>query len=993
MKKHSKILITILIFASNVLFIPVVSGNETNIDYNSRAFLSNYIKSDYNSSNGFPADEANAVLQTADGYIWFASYSGLIRYDGEKFLTYAPINGDGFTSTSVRTLFESKDNVLWIGTNDKGLVQYEKGTFTYFDKSNGAPSNTVRAITENSRGVIYCGTAEGIYSLNKQDEINTVALDTEASPFVISIACDSRDNIYGVLNSGEAFVHTTGGETIRLPSDKLFYSIYCTDDDRIIAGGQNTSVVFTSFDGQFNEIRSYDIGFKNINEIYEDNEKRIWIGTDDGTGFFDGENNFIKLSGFIDNGYIDGICQDYEGGYWFASAESGIVKLSKSLFTNENMLNGIDSLNVNAVLKNGLFTYIATNEGLVVLHSQKGLIENDLTALLKETRIRDIYLDSRGQIWILTYAGVGVVCYNENQDSFEIISLADGLVSEKTRRILELKNGYLVLGTASGVNFIKDKRIVSAEEAFKTNSGDVHLPGNMVLSFCETEDGTLYIGTDGNGIYAVKNGKTTIYTEETGLSGQVILQMKEDRKRNGLWVSTGVGLNFIDKDYNVIDMEKLHPYSIFDIIINEDELWLLTTNAILKVNADDLLNDNASAKIEILGKASGLVSSINANTHNYISDENRLFICCNSGISSISLDSIIIDKIPNAAVNKIDIDGEVFQDYDEAIIIPTNAKRLTFDLAFLSYGFSNGAYLSYMLKGQDKTETKVDIANGGLSEVSYTNLASGEYTFVLKSVNDSGQTGNHVEIKLLKEYGVFEYVYVQILIITVAVILVILFGMQIGKNKNRGALKKQHEYKGIISQAISAIANAIDAKDSYTKGHSVRVAAFSAEIARRMGYDKNFIENIYYIGLLHDVGKIGIPSKIINKPEKLTNEETEIMKTHPKLGGEILKDITTIKNILLGVSEHHERWDGKGYNKGKIGLDISIEGRIICCADSYDAMSSDRSYRKALSKELIISEFSRCKGEQFDPDIAKIVIEMVNENAFEVININDIIDL
>jgi putative nucleotidyltransferase with HDIG domain len=191
-------------------------------------------------------------------------------------------------------------------------------------------------------------------------------------------------------------------------------------------------------------------------------------------------------------------------------------------------------------------------------------------------------------------------------------------------------------------------------------------------------------------------------------------------------------------------------------------------------------------------------------------------------------------------------------------------------------------------------------------------------------------------------------------------------------------------------QSLTAIANTIDAKDEYTSGHSVRVATYSAEIARRMGMDKEFTENLYYIGLLHDVGKIGIPNEIINKPGKLTVDEYDSMKTHTAIGFEILKGITAIPNLTAGAIEHHERWDGKGYQNGISGENISLQARIIAIADTYDAMSSDRSYRKALPKGVILEELKKCEGTQFDPQITAIAIELIENGDFERIDTDKI---
>ena len=196
----------------------------------------------------------------------------------------------------------------------------------------------------------------------------------------------------------------------------------------------------------------------------------------------------------------------------------------------------------------------------------------------------------------------------------------------------------------------------------------------------------------------------------------------------------------------------------------------------------------------------------------------------------------------------------------------------------------------------------------------------------------------------------------------------------------------------IISQMLTIIKNLIDQKDSFTSGHSARVAAYTHEIARHMGMENDFLENLFYIGLLHDVGKIIVPQEIINKPAKLTFDEYEIMKRHTTVGKELLADVTFIKNIVAGASQHHEHFDGKGYGQGIAGEEIALEARIIAVADSYDAMSADRPYRKALPKEVIIEEFKRCSGTQFDPQIVPIVIDLIEQDYFATFDMQIIVN-
>ena len=200
------------------------------------------------------------------------------------------------------------------------------------------------------------------------------------------------------------------------------------------------------------------------------------------------------------------------------------------------------------------------------------------------------------------------------------------------------------------------------------------------------------------------------------------------------------------------------------------------------------------------------------------------------------------------------------------------------------------------------------------------------------------------------------------------------------KQNSKEISEKNERLQTLSNQTIYALANAIDAKDSYTRGHSLRVAKYSKELARRLGNTEAQQNEIYNVALLHDVGKIAIPDTIINKTTKLTDEEFALIKSHTSRGYEILKDITVMPNLYIGARWHHERFDGKGYPDGKAGEEIPLIARVICVADCYDAMTSDRSYRKALPQAVVRSEIEKNMGTQFDPKIARLMLQMIDDD-------------
>ncbi len=194
--------------------------------------------------------------------------------------------------------------------------------------------------------------------------------------------------------------------------------------------------------------------------------------------------------------------------------------------------------------------------------------------------------------------------------------------------------------------------------------------------------------------------------------------------------------------------------------------------------------------------------------------------------------------------------------------------------------------------------------------------------------------------------------------------------------------EKSRLLEKVSLSSILAIANTIDAKDAYTSGHSVRVAKCSEEIAKRLGWSEEEVRNIYHIGLLHDIGKIGVPDSILNKPSRLSDEEFAQIKKHPMIGGEILKNIRMIPGVADGALYHHEKYNGKGYPFGLAGEEIPYCARIIAIADAYDAMTSNRIYRAKLPDMSVVAEFERCAGTQFDPHLAHVFVGMLNEGFY-----------
>lgn len=200
--------------------------------------------------------------------------------------------------------------------------------------------------------------------------------------------------------------------------------------------------------------------------------------------------------------------------------------------------------------------------------------------------------------------------------------------------------------------------------------------------------------------------------------------------------------------------------------------------------------------------------------------------------------------------------------------------------------------------------------------------------------------------------------------------------------------------KGYI-ETIRALAEAVDAKDAYTRGHSERVAVYASRIARELNLDKTMIERVYFSGLLHDVGKIGIPDAIITKPARLTEDEYQEIQKHPEIGAKILEPVEMLSEIAPCVRHHHEWFDGsnRGYPDRLRGEQIPLPSRIILVADTVEAMTSNRPYRKILPLTVVIDELRKFSGRQFDPKVVDAFMRLLEQQGEDFISQDEKFDI
>lgn len=936
-----------------------------------------YVVKVYNEQNGLPTGEANTVLQTSDGYIWIGSYGGLIRYDGTNFRNYS-VEG-AITSSSVRSLFEDSVGRLWIGTNDSGVLMMENDIFTEIE----SPDNSflcIRDFAEDKDGTIYVSSNSGIAEISGKELVPYVA-EEMAGVTVYTLAIDSRDRLWGSTNNGECVVFKDGELIDIFTADRVFgetdiYSVEADKDGNIIIGTGETRMAVLNFNSDSLErsgftAKYFDTGSVNThNRISSFETGHIFVSGINGLAVIFPDGRVREFGEEQKAMSVNAAIADYENNIWLASSAYGIIKYSQGCFTTPNKAAQLEGIAVNANVKNGRFHYFGHDTGLIICDSDYNRIENELTAMFEGERIRCITADSTGNVWIAGYSKNTVVCYNHETGKITVFNEENGLMGSKARVVAVLSGGRVAVGTQTGVSIIENGVVT------ETYSYEDGMENPSVLCIIEGSEGEILVGSDGNGIYEIRDGKITNHGFDEGLEEGVVLRMIRTDKE--FFISAGSSLYcHREGGFKRLTNFTKGAGSIFDLYSTDDgQLWLLQNNGIISLDTEKLLSGAATDTVTY-GLNHGMSGSINANTWHFIDENGNLNISTRNGISVFGFSGVEND-LPKVTISSVSVDDKLYE-HPDTINITNSAQRVTINYSALSFADASDLRVAYQLKGFDRKAIHTSEKSGS---VSYTNLRGGKYNFLISVYNsDSPEECRTYTLTINKEKAFVEKPLFWFLIAVLFILLSCGVMMIVTRIKFSTMRRRHNEYRSIIEQSLRTFAKTIDAKDPYTNGHSIRVAMYSRELAKRVGLSDEEQENIYYIALLHDIGKIGVPDHILNKPGKLTEEEREIIQHHVDTGGEILKDFTALDGITNGARYHHERYDGKGYSKGLSGTDIPKVARIIAVADTYDAMSSDRCYRKALSTEVIISEFNNNIGTQFDPEIVPHILDMIDEGV------------
>lgn len=949
----------------------------------------NYTEVLYNNSNGLPTSEANAVVQSGNGFIYIGSYSGLIRYDGVNFTRFDSSTG----ITSVVSLYVDSLDRLWVGTNDSGIALYENGGFTFYNKESGLTSLSVRSITEDGSGNVVFGTTEGAGYIGTDGVLHMLSDSVIETKYLKQLTRGTDGRIYGCTMDGVVFciedLTVTYSFTEKDIGGRLATCVIPSpeNDGTVWAGTDRSEVIRGNIFGKMDGFSTYSVlPCVNINAlcpISGDSGGEYWVCSDSGIGVLSGNGGYTHYDGAPMNNSIEDMMFDCEGNMWFVSSRQGVMKIVHNDFFDISKAAGLENrvVNTTCLYENDL--YIGTDTGLLVVSLANGgyrEISNGLTNMLDGVRIRCIKTDSKGRLWLCTYSDKGLICCDGGEYTY--YNTSTGIKSGRVRAVTELSDGAIAAATSAGVSFIKDGAVT------KTLGESDGIGNTEILTVCEGENGKLYLGSDGGGIFIVEpNGEVKQLGREDGLHSEIVMRIKKDPNCEAYWVITGNSLAYMEND-KVRTLNNF-PYSNnFDLFFDElGRVWILSSSGVYAVSMENLLS-GGELEYSFFDVKCGLPSVATANSRSCLSEDGTLYIAGMTGVSAININKEQDEQSGlKLAVPFVEIDGMLVAVKDgETVEIPSDCKRLTIYGYALTFGLSNPR-LSYMLEGFDTKA--VTLSRQEMQPVSYTNLEHGEYTFRLAVLNTmTGEETQSISVELVKKKAFFEEKWFRAIMLLAALAVVLAALLLFMRVKNGRLVKKREEDQVFVNQMIRAFAKCIDFKDKYTNGHSFRVAKYTALIAERMGYTGQRLTDIYNIGLLHDIGKIAVPDNILGKPDRLTDEEFAIISKHAENGYHILKEIEIRPELSIGAGYHHEHIDGSGYPFGKTADEIPEVAQIIAVADTFDAMNSTRPYRKQMKMDDIIDEMRRIAGTQLNAEIVDIFLEIVAEG-----HINDDIAL
>ena len=778
-----------------VLFLLIFLSNNINLfSLDPSKKITQYIHNVWQIEDGLPQNSIQCILQTKDGYIWFGTEEGLVRYDGLNFKTYDKYNTSDIKHNSIWCLYEDRSGTLWIGTRGGGLSKYKDSKFTHYTTQEGLSNDQVYSIFEDKNGLLWIGTlGGGLNQLSFPKEMDSKPVIKHYTTQE-GLSNDQVRSIYEDRN-GNLWIGTLGGGLNRYKDGEFTH--YTTQDGlsndqvRCIYEDKSSNLWIGTLGGGLNQLslpiesgtkptfKHYTtkdgLSHDQIFSIFEDKNRILWIGTRGGglnqlslpitSGTKPIFKNYTTKDG-LSNDMVFSIYEANNGIMWIGTYGGGLNQLKEGKFTHYTSKDGLSNDQVSSIFeeengtlwigtiggglnryKDGKFTYYTTKEGLS--HNQ----------------ISSIYKGKNGVLWIGTLGG-GLNRFKNGK--FTHYTSKEGLSNDQIFSIFEDKSGVLWIGTlGGGLNKFHNGKFTH----YTSKQG---LSNDHVFNIYEDKSGVLWIGTRGGGINQFKDNIFTHYSTDEGLSNNIVMGIYEDRS-GVLWIGTrGGGLNqFKDGNFtHYTAKEGLFDDSIFWIQEdNSNNLWMTCNKGIFRVNKDEFTKNDNDKSYKLICKSYGIADGMLTQecnggqtpagwmsieeslksegeiecVRNYsgqIGKVHRLYFPTIKGVAYIDPDNIKINELkPPVYIEFVRVNNQEVkiekeeQDANGRIIFDNERCNIYLKYTACAFDYPKAVKFKYILRGYNNgwKEAPYD-----LRFKEYTNLPSGEYEFIVIACNNDG---------------------------------------------------------------------------------------------------------------------------------------------------------------------------------------------------------------------------------------------------------------
>lgn len=763
--------------------------------FSQKTYLDNYVYQTWSAFGGLTGTTATDVLQTRDGYLNIGTYEGLVRFDGVEFNTIRRARGNDYKFSSVRTILEDSQGNIWIGSNDEGVHKIlPDGTAKVYTTKNGLPNNSVRALCEDKVGNIWIGTAAGVVYLTPKGHLITPQFQAgTVSKGIIAVAfyCDT---------AGRVWLITSNENGLFLFSDGLFHTLPQIDEffAHNSDGKYFASSIVQDLNGAFwlgmaesglLYINNSEIKRLETNTILDNTSTWSMYVMSDGTMLFGTEHGLISFhNGVFEDSNdkdlrgakINRIIRDREGNIWLASDRNGVGKLTHGKFSVTKL-----GTTANAIVEDSVGrVWIGTDNGVRCYVGEKE-IKNKLTEFTQNIRVRHVGVTGKNEILISCYTKPGQILFNPRTEEIKTWTTDNGLAGNKVRVAVETSPNEFYVGTTTGLSIIHADGSVNT---FKQIDG---LENEYVMCIHKDSNDIVWIGTDGGGIYLMKNEAIINHiSSEDGLIGNVVFKIMQD-KEGDFWICTGSGISYcknfdsahsLPKDFQNINSDNgLGTDSVFQVIPDTSSAFWITSNyGIASVDKKELLDVSLSGErittLQYYNRNDGLDSDGVTSTALSICDSHgRLWFTMVDGFAVYDPIKVRENPVmPLVHIESVIIDNVEYKNKSQEFVLKPGTKRVEIKFTGLSFDAPERIQFQHQLTNFEEQFS----APSKNRTVSYTNINPGKHTFLVMAINGEGLYSEEAEAMLFVQKPYFYQMpifWIVFVIVLVSIIVAVFY--------------------------------------------------------------------------------------------------------------------------------------------------------------------------------------------------------------------------